>query len=216
VNHAAGKNLIGSFHQPIAVLIDPQTLRTLPSASISEGVAECIKHEIIRDRQGFDRLEQNIGRALNLDMAYLADLIAHNVAIKARVVEADPTERGERAHLNFGHTFGHAIEKASNLAVAHGAAVALGMCAATHVAEEMKMIDKPSQARIVELIRSAKLPTTMPSSISCDEVYSAMAHDKKVEASRLRLVLPDTIGHVVIRDDVPADVIRRGIGSLHR
>jgi 3-dehydroquinate synthase len=215
VNHPAGKNLIGSFHQPIAVLIDPQTLRTLPAAAISEGLAECIKHEIIRDSAGFDALEKNIGRALTLDMAYLSELIAHNVAIKARVVEADPTERGERAHLNFGHTFGHAIEKVSGLAVSHGDAVAMGMCAAITVAEEMKMLDTVSRKRIVSLIESAKLPTRMPRSIASDDVFVAMAHDKKIEASRLRLVLPDRIGHVVIRDDVPADTIRRGIGSLH-
>jgi 3-dehydroquinate synthase len=214
VNHPAGKNLIGSFHQPIAVLIDPQTLRTLPAASISEGLAECIKHEIIRDLAGFEALEQNIGRALNLDMDYLSELIAHNVAIKARVVEADPTERGERAHLNFGHTFGHAIEKVSHLAVSHGDAVAMGMCAAISVAEQMNMLDAASRKRIVNLIQGAKLPTSMPPSIASGDVFAAMAHDKKVEASRLRLVLPDRIGHVVIRDDVPADVIRRGIEAL--
>jgi 3-dehydroquinate synthase len=215
VNHPAGKNLIGSFHQPIVVLIDPQALRTLPAGSISEGVAECIKHEIIRDSAGFDALEKNIGRALDLDMTYLTDLIAHNVGIKARVVEADPTERGVRAHLNFGHTFGHAIEKVSHLSVSHGDAVALGMCAATVVAEEMKMIDSPSKARIRKLIQAAKLPTSMPASISCEDVFAAMAHDKKVEGAKLRLVLPDRIGHVVIRDDVPANVIRRGIETLH-
>jgi 3-dehydroquinate synthase len=216
VNHPAGKNLIGAFHQPIAVLIDPQTLQTLPRPAISEGLAECIKHEIIRDPAGFESLEQNIARALNLDMSYLTDLIAHNVAIKARVVEADPTERGERAHLNFGHTFGHAIEKVSHLAVSHGDAVALGMCAATFVAEETKMLDSASRERIEKLIEAAELPTSMPQSISSGEVFAAMAHDKKVEASQLRLVLPDRIGHVVIRHDVPANVIRRGIESLYR
>jgi 3-dehydroquinate synthase len=215
VNHPAGKNLIGSFHQPIAVLIDPQTLRTLPAPAISEGLAECIKHEIIRDAAGFDALSKNIGRALALDMEYLAELIAHNVAIKARVVEADPTEKGERAHLNFGHTFGHAIEKVSHLGVSHGDAVALGMCAATAVAVELKMLDAASRERIVRLIQAAKLPTRMEGSIGSDKVFAAMAHDKKVEASRLRLVLPDAIGHVVIRDDVPAEVIRRGIESLY-
>jgi 3-dehydroquinate synthase len=215
VNHAAGKNLIGSFHQPIAVLIDPQTLRTLPTASISEGLAECIKHEIIRDSAGFDALEKNIVRAIDLDIDYLSELIAHNVAIKARVVEADPTELGERAHLNFGHTFAHAIEKVSHLSISHGDAVAMGMCAATAVSEEMKMIDSTSKLRIKKLIQAAKLPTTMPASLSCEEVFAAMAHDKKVEAAKLKLVLPDRIGHVVIRDDVPADVIRRGIETLH-
>jgi 3-dehydroquinate synthase len=149
-------------------------------------------------------------------MDYLSDLIAHNVSIKARVVEADPTERGERAHLNFGHTFGHAIEKVSKFGISHGNAVALGMCAAIALSEEMKLIDSDSRCRIEKLIASAKLPTKMPSSIASDDVFAAMAHDKKVEANRLRLVLPDRIGHVVIRDDIPADVIRRGIESLYQ
>src|SRR5207248_4211535 len=103
VNHAVGKNLIGAFHQPIAVLIDPKVLQTLPERELRGGLAECIKHDIIRDAEGFAELEHHIDSALTLDIDYLAGLIAHNVAIKARVVEADPFERGERAHLNFGH-----------------------------------------------------------------------------------------------------------------
>src|SRR5438874_1773565 len=110
INHPVGKNLVGAFHQPIAVLIDPDVLKTLPAREMRAGLAECIKHDIIRDAEGFSSLEKNIPRALSLDMDYLTDLIAHNVAIKAAVVEKDPFERGERAHLNFGHTFGHAIE----------------------------------------------------------------------------------------------------------
>ena len=120
VDHAVGKNLIGAFHQPIGVFIDPLVLRTLPPRELRSGLAECIKHDVIRDAEGFDRLERTIDRAPALDIDYLSDLIAHNVAIKARVVEADPFERGERAHLNFGHTFGHAIETVSNYEYAHG------------------------------------------------------------------------------------------------
>jgi 3-dehydroquinate synthase len=125
VNHSVGKNLIGAFHQPIVVLIDPTVLKTLPPRELRSGLAECIKHEIIRDAEGFAKLEQNIGRAIGLEMEYLTELIAHNVAIKARVVEADPFEMGERAHLNFGHTFGHAIETVSEYSYAHGECVAL-------------------------------------------------------------------------------------------
>jgi 3-dehydroquinate synthase len=214
VNHVAGKNLIGSFHQPIAVLIDPCVLQSLPSSAISEGLAECIKHEIIRDAEGFAALEQNITRALNLEVDYLAELIAHNVAIKARVVEADPTEQGERAHLNFGHTFGHAIEKTSGLGISHGDAVAMGMCAASEVAVELKMIDSATRDRIVRLITAANLPTRLTSAIHGSDVLAAMAHDKKVVANKLRLVLPDRIGHVIVRDDVPTEVIAHGIAAL--
>src|SRR5688500_5987977 len=104
VDHAVGKNLIGAFHQPVSVLIDPEVLKTLPERELRSGLAECIKHEIIRDAEGFNRLEKSIGLALSLNMPYLSELIAHNVAIKAKVVMADPFERGERAHLNLGHT----------------------------------------------------------------------------------------------------------------
>src|SRR5256714_7172508 len=141
VNHSTGKNLIGAFHQPIAVFIDPEVLRTLPERELRGGLAECIKHDIIRDSDGFARLEKNIARALSLDLDYLAELVAHNVAIKARVVEADPFEKGERAHLNFGHTFGHAIETVSHYSYSHGECVALGMVAAAKLAMDLGMID---------------------------------------------------------------------------
>jgi 3-dehydroquinate synthase len=111
VDHPAGKNLIGAFHQPLAVLCDVNTLRTLPARQFRSGLAECIKHQIIRDADAFAMLEQRLAHTLQLSPHDLVELVAHNVAIKARVVEADPFENGERAHLNFGHTFGHAIEQ---------------------------------------------------------------------------------------------------------
>jgi 3-dehydroquinate synthase len=213
IDHAVGKNLIGAFHQPIAVLIDPTVLKTLPPRELRSGLAECIKHEIIRDAAGFDALERSIGRALSLDVDFLAELIAHNVAIKARVVEADPFERGERAHLNFGHTFGHAIESVSQFAYAHGEAIALGMVAASRAAMKLGMLDEPSVHRIVHLLAAAGLPTG-GMSLSVDDVYRAMFFDKKVKSGRLRFVLPDRIGHVVVRGDVPEQVVRDALRSL--
>ena len=213
VNAPAGKNLIGAFHQPKLVCIDPNVLRTLPERELRGGLAECIKHEIIRDADGFASLEHNIGRALSLDIEFLSALIAHNVAIKARVVEADPLEHGERAHLNLGHTFGHAIEKVSRFEVSHGEAVALGTVAAAHVATEIGLLDEPSRQRIVRLFTAAGLPT---SGLAVDPaaVVTAMAFDKKVEGGKIRLVLPDGIGRATIRDDVPADMIRRAVDEL--
>jgi 3-dehydroquinate synthase len=217
VNHAVGKNLIGAFHQPITVLADPETLKTLPARELRGGLAECIKHDIIRDEnrdgEGFSRLERDIGKALALDTDYLADLVAHNVAIKARVVEADPFEKGERAHLNFGHTFGHAIEIVSRYEYSHGESVALGMCAAAQLAAELRLLDEASRRRIVALVDKSGLPTrglTLPT----DEVVSAMAFDKKVKSGKIRFVLPDRIGHVVIRDDVPTDLVRRAVEAI--
>jgi len=213
VNAAAGKNLIGAFHQPIAVFIDPSVLNSLPLRELRSGLAECIKHEIIRDADGFISLEHNIQRALNLDIEFLSSLIAHNVAIKARVVEADPFERGERAHLNFGHTFGHAIESVSQYSYSHGECVALGMTAAAHLAQRLNMIDAVAQSRITRLIESAGLPTG-GMKLDVDEVVEAMAYDKKVEAGQIRLILPTKIGAVTIRNDVPMELVKEAVQSL--
>lgn len=215
VNHAVGKNLIGAFHQPVAVFADPRVLATLPPRELRGGLAECIKHDVIRDADGFARLERDIGRAISLDMGYLTDLIAHNVAIKARVVEADPFEKGERAHLNFGHTFGHAIENVSHYQYSHGESVALGMAAAAQLAVDLGMLDDPSRRRIVDVIEKAGLPAR-GLKLDLGAVVDAMAYDKKVKSGRLRFVLPDRIGHVVIRDDVPFDAVRRAVESISR
>ncbi len=213
INHAAGKNLIGAFYQPIAVLIDPQTLRTLPDRELRGGLAECIKHDVIRDAAGFAELEEHIGRALSLDIDYLSMLVAHNVAIKARVVEADPFERGERAHLNFGHTFGHAIETVSRYTLSHGECVGLGMVAASRMAVQLGLLDESSCRRIIRLIEKARLPIgglTFPAR----EVVDAMTTDKKVSRGRVRFILPDRIGHATMRDDVPDEMVIRAVESL--
>jgi len=213
VNHTVGKNLIGAFHQPIAVLIDPNTLKTLPLRELRSGLAECIKHDIIRDPQGFAHLEKNISRALNLDTDYLADLVAHNVAIKSRVVSTDPLERGQRAHLNLGHTFGHAIETVSHFSYSHGQAIALGTIAASRLAASLRMLDQPSVDRIVSIFAAASLPTS-GLTLDPDAIIDTMAFDKKMRAGRIRFVLPTSIGSVTIRDDVPTDLIRRALESL--
>ena len=213
VNHPVGKNLIGAFHQPVAVYADPQTLATLPPRELRGGLAECIKHDVIRDADGFERLERDIGRALSLEMDYLAELIAHNVAIKARVVEADPFENAERAHLNFGHTFGHAIENVSRYQYSHGESVALGMAAAAQLAVDLGMLDEPSRRRIVAVIERAGLPAR-GLRLDAGAVVDAMAFDKKARSGRLRFVLPDRIGHVVLRDDVPPGAVRRAVESI--
>ena len=213
INHSVGKNLIGAFHQPIAVFVDPTVLKTLPSRELRGGLAECIKHDMIRDAEGFARLESDIGRALSLDVDYLAQLIGHNVAIKAKVVEADPFERGERAHLNFGHTFGHAIETVSHYSYSHGECVALGMAAAAKLAVDLAMLDEISRKRIVAVIEKAQLPVT-GLKLPAKDVVNAMIFDKKVRGGKVRFVLPDRIGHVVIRDDVPPELVARAVDWL--
>jgi 3-dehydroquinate synthase len=213
INHTVGKNLIGAFHQPIAVFIDPSVLKTLPAGELSSGLAECIKHDIIRDAEGFAKIERDIDKAVALDLNYLTTLIAHNVAIKARVVEADPFEHGERAHLNYGHTFGHAIETISNYSYSHGQCVAFGMIAAARMAQDLKMLGADSVSRITATIVRAGL-ATIENRLSPKDVVEAMIYDKKVRAGKVRFVLPDRIGHVVIHDDVPADFALRAVESL--
>lgn len=215
VNHAAGKNLIGAFHQPAAVLIDPEVLSTLPPAELRNGLAEVIKHYLIRDAAGFERLEGRIGDCLAGDAAVLTGIIAENVAIKAAIVEQDPFERNIRAHLNFGHTFGHAFEHASSYELSHGEAVALGMCAAMHAAAELAMVDATTRDRVIALIAAAELPTRA-SAVDVDEAIAAMRVDKKASSGRLRFVLAERIGAVAIREDVPAEVVRSAVRSVCR
>jgi 3-dehydroquinate synthase len=213
VDHTTGKNLIGAFHQPIAVMIDPDVLKTLPPRELRSGLAECIKHDLIRDADAFDKLPAELPAILALDSAALTKLIAHNVAIKARVVEADPFEKGERAHLNFGHTFGHAIESVSNFSYAHGEAIALGMCAAAFTSARLGLIDETSRQRVVAAIAQAGLPTG-GLALNIDSVIDTMFFDKKVKAGRIRFVLLEKIGRAIIRDDVPAQIVREALESL--
>src|SRR5262249_30578605 len=158
---------------------DPDVLKTLPARDLRAGLAECIKHDIIRDAEGFARLEHSIERALKLEIDYLTELVAHNVAIKAAVVAADPFEKGERAHLNFGHTFGHAFETLTSYAMSHGEAVGVGMVAASRLAYRLGMLDEGSVTRIAELIERAGLPVSGAPS-DTNAVIEAMKFDKKV------------------------------------
>jgi 3-dehydroquinate synthase len=213
VNHPLGKNLIGAFHQPRAVLIDPDVLQTLPKRELIGGLAECIKHDIIRDADGFAHLQTTIAKLVAADPDALAALVAHNVAIKAAVVAADPFEKGERAHLNFGHTFGHAIENVSHYSYSHGESVALGMVAATRLARRLGMIDASAENRIVDLIQKAGLPVG-GMKLPVQAIVDAMAYDKKARAGLIRFVLPTRIGQVIVRDDVPLELAARAIETL--
>jgi 3-dehydroquinate synthase len=213
IDHPVGKNLIGAFHQPMAVLIDPAVLLTLPERELISGLAECVKHDIIRDADHFAQLDTILTQALTRDLETLSALIAHNVTIKAKVVEADPFEKGERAHLNFGHTFGHAFEKVSEFGYSHGEGVGLGMVAASRLAEAMGLIDADSVQKIIGAIGAARLPVS-GLKLDVQKCVAAMLYDKKVSGVKIRFVLPDRIGHVVIRDDVPPEAVAQAVASL--
>jgi 3-dehydroquinate synthase len=213
VDHAVGKNLIGAFYQPRAVLIDPETVRTLPPRELRSGLAECIKHELIRDKAGFGKLEESLDEILSLKMGALTELVGHNVQIKAKVVEADPLERGERAHLNFGHTFGHAIESVSNYSYSHGESISLGMCAAAYTSQRLGLLDEKSVGRIRTILQRAGLPTS-GLTLDAAKVLETMQFDKKVKNGRIRFVLLEGIGKAVVRDDVPMELVGEAVASL--
>jgi 3-dehydroquinate synthase len=214
VDHPTGKNLIGAFHQPRLVVTDIATFATLPPREIRAGLAECIKHGVIRDASLFAFIEQQLAGILQNECGAMAELVARNVAIKAAVVAEDPFERGVRALLNFGHTFGHAIETVMGYSgVLHGEAVALGMVAAGRMACRLGRFQQDEVNRLIALIAAAGLPTQWPG-LDTEKVFAAMFSDKKVRGGKLRFILPSRIGHAEIVDGVPEEAIREAIATL--
>jgi 3-dehydroquinate synthase len=213
VDHPAGKNLIGAFHQPRLVLTDIATFSTLPPREMCGGLAECIKHAVIRDASLFTFISDNLSRIMACDQAALGELVARNVAIKAAIVQEDPYEKSVRALLNLGHTFGHAIETLHNYkGVSHGEAVALGMIAAGRLANARRTFPTEDLRKLHALLRQTGLPTTI--SVDPDKAITAMASDKKVQAGRIRLVLPTRIGQAEVVQDADPQEIRTALMQL--
>jgi 3-dehydroquinate synthase len=214
VDHQAGKNLIGAFHQPAGVMIDVETLKTLPKPELIGGLAECVKHAVIRDASLLDYIDGRADDILACRSDVMTDLIARNVAIKAQVVAADEREAGQRAHLNYGHTVGHAVEALAGYGeLSHGQAVALGMVAANRLAVARGLLDEQSARRIERLLNKLELPTRRPG-LDADKVWWIMQHDKKALAGRIRMVLPTKLGAAEIFDDTEPQAIRKAIEYL--
>ncbi len=203
VNHAQGKNLIGAFHQPIAVLIDLQTLHTLPAREYAAGMAEVIKYGLIRDDSFLSFLERAAEPLLARDEAALAEAIERSCSIKAEVVATDERESGLRAILNYGHTFGHAIEQAQGYgAWLHGEAVACGMVMATRLSAAREQVPESLCGRLIALLQYFGLPVEPPSDMTVDVFLAAMASDKKVSNGRIRYVLLAGPGCAEVVDNV--------------
>lgn len=204
-----GKNLVGAFHQPQRVLIDPDVLATLPRPDFASGLAEMIKHGIISDQVLFDDLRSNADALLRRDRATLEDAIAKSCKVKAEIVAQDETEAGRRALLNYGHTVGHGIESATGFAkYSHGQAVAIGMVTAALIAEMKGLADEGITETIAGLLSMVELPVTPDDDLDIDAVIHAMSYDKKIASGRLRFVLPKRIGELIITDTVTnTDVI---------
>ena len=202
VNHARGKNLIGAFHPPLAVLIDPQLLTTLPSRELQAGVYEVIKYGVIASPRLFRRLERDIERVLGCDAAVFVPVIAECARIKARVVSIDEHETGLRRILNFGHTLGHAFEAVTGYRrFLHGEAIGWGMIAAVDVARARGDLDERAADRIVQLIERAG-PRPPVADLSADACVVATRRDKKVVAGTLHFVLAEGIGRTRVANDV--------------
>jgi len=201
INHAQGKNLVGAFHQPAAVVIDVATLSTLPEREFAAGMSEVIKYGAIRDREFFDWLERQTGAVRARDRDALEFLIHRSVLNKAQIVAEDEKESGVRALLNFGHTFGHALEsETAYKRFLHGEAVAIGMVIAAGLSESRGLCPPGAASRLAALLRQHDLPVKVPADLSVDALIGALELDKKALASGLRLVLLDAIGRARLDD----------------
>ena len=217
VNHPLGKNMIGAFYQPAAVVIDLDCLKTLPARELASGLAEVIKYGIILDGDFFDWLEKNLDALLALDGEAMAYCIRRCCEIKAEVVAADEREGGLRALLNLGHTFGHAIEAEMGYGNwLHGEAVAAGMVMAARTAQRLGNFSEADTQRVIALLTRAGLPVTGPEAMAPEAYLPHMMRDKKVLAGELRLVLPLAIGKSEVRGGVPHDVVISAIADCQQ
>jgi 3-dehydroquinate synthase len=218
VDHALGKNMIGAFHQPRLVLMDTETLKTLPEREVRAGMAEVIKHGLIRDVGLVAFLEEHLEAAatMRLSAEKLAWLVAQQCRIKSAVVSEDETEKGVREILNYGHTVGHALEVVTHYTrFKHGEAVVLGMLAAGRIAVEKGMWSVSEFERQNALLARLGIPGGAED-LPLEEILSGMGRDKKVRDGLIRFVLPESIGHVSARDDVTREEMGQGIRFMQR
>jgi 3-dehydroquinate synthase len=217
VNTSAGKNLIGAFHQPALVIDDVNVLKTLPPREFNQGFAEIIKHAIIADAEMFERVvELSKLRADEDAGSKLAPLIRRNIEIKSNIVARDELDRtGERALLNFGHTIGHAIERAGGYQTfLHGEAISLGMVAASAVSVKKAGLPQDRRNAIVDLLHTFELPTQLPANFPRKEIVEALKFDKKFERSEIRFVITSKIGTARLSSDVTMEDIREAVEEL--
>jgi len=214
VNHAMGKNLIGAFHQPKRVVIDLDTLGTLPAREYAAGLAEIIKYGLIRDAEFFAWLIDNAEALKSRDAAALAFAIERSCAIKAAVVAADEREGGVRAHLNFGHTFGHAIERIQGYGDwLHGEAVAAGMVLASRLSVLRGALDSQVVDQLTAFNQAVGLPVSPPANITAQAMLEAMGSDKKVSGGKVRYIVLSQLGEAVVAENVTDDDIARVIDA---
>ncbi|MCX7710142.1 MAG: 3-dehydroquinate synthase [Clostridia bacterium] len=213
VDLEGSKNIVGAFYQPKLVYINVNTLKTLPKRELQSGLAEIVKHGVIRDPDFLDYIDYNIKKIFNFDEDILKFMAKTNCQIKGNVVEQDEKESDLRAILNFGHTIGHAIESVYNFELLHGECVALGMVAASRLAYHLEMLEEDSVNKIVDVLRKIGLPIKL-NGIKVDEVYNQMFHDKKIKDNKLVFVLPKAIGEVIQCNIDDEALLKKVIGGL--
>ncbi len=207
INHPLGKNMIGAFYQPRAVIADTDTLKTLPDRELSAGIAEIVKYGLIGDAEFFKWLEANMDGLIGRDAEALTHAIEVSCRNKADMVSRDEREEGVRALLNLGHTFGHAIESGLGYGEwLHGEAVAAGMVIAARVSKRMGLIDAECVERTTDLLRRARLPVLGPP-LGVARYMELMGHDKKVQGGKIRYILLKGIGEAFVSADVPQDIL---------
>lgn len=214
-----GKNLVGAFKQPTAVIADVSTLRSLPATEFSSGMAEVIKHGLIGDSSLFCSIEE-AGWSNDLEgieqEKRLVQLVEQAIRVKINVVEEDPFEKGKRATLNLGHTFGHAIEQVTGYKVKHGEGVGMGLVAAANLSARLEYCDRQLQQRIEQALHQVGLPTRIPAELSAKTLYEAMGSDKKAAMGRVRFILLRDIEDVFLDGDVAETAVLQSIEAVQK
>jgi 3-dehydroquinate synthase len=220
INHPQGKNLIGAFHQPRLVLIDPEVLKTLPPREFRAGMAEVIKYGVIWDAELFEQLEAapRLDQQRYISADLMQSILTRSCQAKAQVVSQDEKEAGLRAILNYGHTIGHAVESLTGYRlVNHGEAVAIGMVAAGQIAVALGLWPQDMANRQHQVIQAAGLPTRLPEQLAnptaVEQILAALQSDKKVQSGKVRFVLPTQIGSAIVTDQADAETIRNVLRS---
>ncbi len=217
INIPGGKNLVGAFHQPVLVAVDPTCLKTLDMRDVRAGLAESVKHALIASPDFLDWHEDNVERIIALDQAVLTELIRRNLEIKGDVVTRDAKEQADvRVMLNLGHTIGHAIEECCGYAMRHGECVSLGLLAACRLSHSMGLLAGPVVSRVEGLLKRFGLPTMLADPIDTGRILATIRKDKKVQQRESRFVLLEDVGRPIIRGNVGEPAIRQAYESLLR
>ncbi|MCD6093464.1 MAG: 3-dehydroquinate synthase [Candidatus Omnitrophica bacterium] len=213
INLGGIKNIIGSFYQPKLVYTDISSLRTLPREELYNGLAEVIKYGVIKDERFFQYLEKNIEKVLELDTLCLEKIVFRCAQIKAEIVEEDEREEGIRAILNYGHTLGHCFETITKFRYRHGQAISLGMIYISEIAQRLGILEKKDAERQKRLLQRGHLPVSLRKSFNPEEILTILEMDKKRRGGRQRFILPRKIGEVIIKEDIPRELIKEALLS---